>query len=270
MAYQKKTGPVSPAVESASSDIPVVKRKQVVQEGPQQKIYVIDSGGGVVFRISQNDVFVFDKETGQNRAIRYCPGERSVFADEQSPNAVRSDVVFREGTLLVDANKPNLAKFLDMHPGNKANGGGIFKLLELGKKVEVELDSEFLVHDAITLVREKGIDELIPVAMSLGINTDQGVKEIKHELLREAKARPRVFIDMFDNPVVKTRSMIIQAMDFQIISARGDGMYWYDSGRIIVSTPAGMDSVEVMTQFCMTDKGLPVTEELKKELSKIA
>jgi hypothetical protein len=59
-------------------------------------------------------------------------------------------------------------------------------------------------------------------------------------------------------------------MDFQIISARGDGMYWYDSGRIIVSTPAGMDSVEVMTQFCMTDKGLPVTEELKKELSKIA
>ena len=151
---------------------------------------MIDSGGGIVFRISQNEVAIFDAEVGYNRAIRYCPNERSIFVDEQSTNAVKSDVVFRDAMLMVSLDKPNLAAFLDKHPDNRANGGGVFRLLDTEKKVEVELDVEFLVHDAVALVREKGIDELIPVAMSLGFDTNRTVKEIRYDLLWEAKARP--------------------------------------------------------------------------------
>jgi len=237
MAYQKKSDLSAPAVEAVnSSAIPVVKRQK--DKAPQQKVYVIDSGGGIVFRISQNEVAIFDAEVGYNRAIRYCPNERSIFVDEQSTNAVRSDVVFRDGMLIVPLDKP--------------------------------LDVEFLVHDAVALVREKSIDELIPVALSLGFDTNRTVKEIRYDLLWEAKARPRQFIEMFDNPIVKTRSVIMQAVDFQILKAKKDGMYWLDSNSLITSTPAGMDSVEVMTQFCMTDRGIPVFEKLRDELSKLS
>jgi len=118
-------------------------------------------------------------------------------------------------------------------------------------------------------VREKSIDELIPVALSLGVDTDRNIKEIRYDLLREAKARPRQFIELFDNPIVKTRSVVMQAVDFQILNSKKDGMFWFDSNSLIVSTPAGLDSTEVMTQFCMTDKGSPVFEKLKEELSRL-
>ena len=269
MAYQKKTAPAAPAIEAVNaSQIPVVQR-QKKDKGPQVKVYVIDSGGGIVFRIPQNEIAIFDEKAGYNRAIRYCPNERSIFVDEQSSNAIKSDVVFRDGMLMVPVDKPNLAAFLDAHPENKANGGGVFRLMDTERKVEVELDTEFLVHDAVALVREKSIDELIPVALSLGHNTDRSVKEIRYDLLWEAKSRPRQFIELFDNPIVKTRSVVMQAVDFQILNSKKDGMFWFDSNSLIVSTPAGMNSVEVMTQFCMTDKGLPVFEKLKEELSRL-
>ena len=171
--------------------------------------------------------------------------------------------------LMVPVDKPNLAAFLDAHPENKVNGGGVFRLMDSEKKVEVELDVEFLMHDAVALVREKSIDELIPVALSLGVDTDRNIKEIRYDLLREAKARPRQFIELFDNPIVKTRSVVMQAVDFQILNSKKDGMFWFDSNSLIVSTPAGLDSTEVMTQFCMTDKGSPVFEKLKEELSRL-
>lgn len=270
MAYQKKTALAAPAIEALNaSEIPVVKRQEKKDKGPQTRVYVIDSGGGIVFRIPQNEVSIYDIEAGYNRAIRYCPNERSIFVDEQSSNAVRSDVVFREAMLAVTPDKPNLAAFLDAHPGNRSNGGGVFRLLDSERKIEVELDSEFLVHDAVAMVREKSIDELIPVALSLGLDTDRNVKEIRYDLLREAKARPRQFIELFDNPIVKTRSVVMQAVDFQILNSKKDGMYWLDSNSLIVSTPAGLDSTEVMTQFCMTDKGSPVFEKLKEELSQL-
>jgi hypothetical protein len=269
MAYQKKTALAAPAIEAVNaSGIPVVQR-QKKDKGPQVKVYVIDSGGGVVFRIPQNEIAIYDKQAGYNRAIRYCPNERSIFVDEQSGNAVKSDVVFRDGMLMVPVDKPNLSAFLDAHPENKVNGGGVFRLMDSEKKVEVELDSEFLVHDAVALVREKSIDELIPVALSLGVDTDRNIKEIRYDLLREAKARPRQFIELFDNPIVKTRSVVMQAVDFQILNSKKDGMFWFDSNSLIISTPAGLDSTEVMTQFCMTDKGSPVFEKLKEELSRL-
>jgi hypothetical protein len=270
MAYPKKTALAAPAIEAVNaSGIPVVKHQEKKDKGPQTRVYVIDSGGGIVFRIPQNEISIYDKEVGYNRAIRYCPNERSIFVDQQSANAVKSDVVFRDSMLAVTPEKPNLAAFLDAHPDNRANGGSIFRLLDSERKIEVELDSEFLVHDAVAMVREKSIDELIPVALSLGLDTNRNVKEIRYDLLREAKARPRQFIELFDNPIVKTRSVVMQAVDFQILNSKKDGMFWFDSNSLIVSTPAGLDSVEIMTQFCMTDKGLPVFEKLKEELSRL-
>ena len=85
----------------------------------------------------------------------------------------------------------------------------------------------------------------------------------------EAKSNPKRFIKMFDNPTVKTRSTIMNAVDFQIISAEDDGLRWYDSGNLIVSTPAGQDTLDVATRFCLTDKGASVFEEIERQLSKI-
>jgi len=156
-----------------------------------------------------------------------------------------------------------------LHPDNKANGGSIFEIVDTAKSAETELESEFSMLEAVSMVRDKSIDELLPVAMYLGINTNQKNMEIKRELLKEAKANPKRFIEMFDNPVVRTKSVIMSAIDFQILKADADGLKWFDSNRLIVATPAGQDTLDISTRFCLSEKGALVYEEIQNQLDKI-
>jgi hypothetical protein len=160
-------------------------------------------------------------------------------------------------------------KFLDLHPGNRTNGGGLFEEVNTEHKAQLDVDTEFILHDAIGLVRNKSIDELLPVAIYLGVDTNQKNAEIKRELLLEAKANPSKFIQLFDNPVVQVRASIKKAIDFQILRSKEDGMYWFDSGRLIISTPAGQDTVEVMARFCLSEKGSILYNELKSQLDRL-
>lgn len=258
-----------PSVVSAQSARVVRRNKEIEEQVSKVKIYVIESGGGIVFRIPQHDFSIFDEEKGYNRAIRYCPNERSIFTDEQPKDAVRQQVVFYEGQLIVGPERKNLQEYLDKHPLNVANGGGIFRVLENDKKAEKEVEDEFAKLDAVILVRDKSIDELLPVAMSLGINTNQKNIEIRRELLQEAKANPAKFMELFDSPAVKARAIVMQCVEFQILNAKPDGMYWYDSNRLIIACPAGQDTVEVMTRFCLTDKGSIVFNELQEQLDRL-
>ena len=232
------------------------------------KIYSIPSGGGIIATV-KSEAIIYDPETNTNRQIRYCPNEPSVFADEQSSFAVRKHVVFEGGLLLVPIEQPNLRKFLELHPGNRANGGGLFEEVNTEHKAELDINTEFVLHDAIGMVRNKSIDELMPIAIYLGMDTNQKNAELKRELLMEAKARPKRFIELFDNPTVAARAVVKKAVDFQLLNAREDGMYWFDSNRLIIATPVGQDTVSVMTQFCMTEKGGTVYETLKEELHKL-
>jgi hypothetical protein len=232
------------------------------------KIFTIPKGGGIIATI-KSEAIIYDSESNTNRQIRYCPNEPSIFADEQSNLAVRKHVVFENGLLMVQPTEPTLMKFLEMHPGNRANGGGLFEEVNTEHKAEMDINVEFILHDAIGLVRNKTVDELLPVAIYLGVDTNQKNAEIKRELLLEAKANPKRFIELFDNPTVASRATVKKAVDFQILMAREDGMYWFDSNRLIIANPVGQDAISVMTQFCLTEKGAQTYETLKEELQKL-
>lgn len=263
-----KAAPQAAPVSTVSTSKTKVKRN-LVDDAKRDKVYTINKGGGIWYKLKQNNITIFDEETGRVRQLRYSPNEMSVWADEQSENIIREQIVFISKNLLVQYTKPNLQKYLDLHPDNVANGGKVFHLVDTEKKATVELDKEFMTLDAVGMVRDKSIDELLPVAMYLGIDTNQKNMEIKRELLREAKANPKRFIEMFDNPVVKVKSTIMSAVDFQILRADQDGLKWYDSNRLIVATPAGQETIEIATRFCLSEKGAMVLDEIESQLSKI-
>ncbi len=79
----------------------------------------------------------------------------------------------------------------------------------------------------------------------------------------------RQLLGLFDNPQVKCRSAVVQATQYQILNAKKDGMYWYDSNRLIVIAPAGTDVIDVATRFFLTDKGASAYERVLDELEKI-
>ena len=77
--------------------------------------------------------------------------------------------------------------YLTVHPGNKANGGSLFAIIDTVKKAELDIDQEFLVNDAVNLIRTKELDDLLAVALAFNIDVDRPIAEIKHDLLIKQK-----------------------------------------------------------------------------------
>jgi type II secretory pathway pseudopilin PulG len=152
---------------------------------------------------------------------------------------------------------------------NQANGGNLFRQVDKNRDAEQELQQEFLLNDAISMVREKSIEELLPVAIFFGFNVNAPTSEIRFNLLNIAKKKPAEFIQSFDNPQVQARSIVKQAADYQFINLKPDGAYWFDSNTLIVSVPAGQDPLDVLTRFCLTEKGSAVFSNLEEKLSKL-
>tara|TARA_R110002033_G_scaffold41570_2_gene82246 strand:- start:470 stop:1300 length:831 start_codon:yes stop_codon:yes gene_type:complete len=264
----KRVQPDAPVASPApAKKKPSIKRKEQVKFN---KEFEIPKNGGVVFLLPQKGVTIYDNDKDTVREIRYCPNEPSIYIDEQSQNARREAITFREGRIFVPKDKPNLRLFLEAHPLNMANGGQLFK--EVNKKVEAEqeLKKEFLQNEAIMMVREKSIEELLPVAIYFNVNIDQPTSEIRFNLLRIAKKKPSEFIEAFDSPQVQVRSTVKQAADYQILNVKKDGVYWFDSNGLIVSVPVGQDPLDVMVRFCLTEKGSSVLSSLEERLERLA
>lgn len=225
--------------------------------------------GGITYMLPQSGITVFDEKIGQVREIRYCENMPSIYVDEQGEHARRSAVIFRDKNLLVPPTKPQLTEYLRAHPGNRENGGSLFYESRPQEKASNELSKEFAIVDAVSTVRDRKISELLPVAMMYGIDVSQQPSDIRYALLHQAKANPAKFMESFDSPMVKASAFIRQATDFQILRKKEDGYYWFDSNGLIVACPVGQDPVDVMTRFCMTERGAPVLMEIKDRLAKL-
>ena len=222
--------------------------------------------GGNVFMLSASEATIQDKDTGNIRVLRYCAGENSVWRDEQSEYATKSPIVFRDKNLFVKSEEHNLQRFLELHPGNMANGGSLFYMEDNSAKIEQTVDDEFLIHDAVTLLRSKDLDELMAVAISFSIDTDRPASEIKHDLLIKAKASPQSFIDSFDNPVVTMKAKLRQAEKMQIVKLDEDAIRWYDTNKVIIIVPPGKDPMDIFVRYCLTEAGSAIVSQIDKEL----
>ena len=267
-------------VENATVESPVVevtaskpKKKNIIKRKEDSTTHVefeIPSRAGVVYMLPQKGVTVFDSENDTVREIRYCPNEPSIYVDEQSDNAIKESVAFREGKLFVPKEKPNLRKFMESHPMNTANGGHIFRKVDKKKDASDELEKEFKVSEAVAMVRDKDINDLLPIALYFNVNINKPSSEIRFNLLRIAKSKPQDFIESFDSPSVTARSIVQQAKDYQIIEVKEDRCSWFDSKSMIVSVPVGQDPMDVMIRFCLTEKGSAVLSSLEERLEKLA
>tara|TARA_R110001583_G_scaffold61032_3_gene180836 strand:- start:2701 stop:3567 length:867 start_codon:yes stop_codon:yes gene_type:complete len=263
----------APVMEAPAKPQPVkkttrnIKRKEAILQHAE---YEIPKNAGIVYMLPQKGITVYDSDKDTVREMRYCPNEPSIWADEQGDKARKETVAFREGKLFVAKDKPNLRQFMDLHPMNIANGGKIFRQVDKKKDAEIELKKEFLLSEAVSMVRDKDINELLPIALYFGLNINVAVSEIRYNLLNIAKKKTQEFIESFDSPQVQVRSTIQQAKDYQIVNLKNDGCYWFDSNSLIVSVPAGQDSMDVMVRFCLTEKGAPVLSSLEERLDRLA
>lgn len=248
---------------------PAKKKVSLKRNEPDQfraRVYEIPTNHGIAYMIPQKGVTVYDEEKDTVREMRYCPNEPSIWVDEQSENAKKEAIVFRNGNLVVPREKPNLRAFLDKHPENMANGGRTFKEVNQAADAEEKLNQEMSQFEAISMIKSSEIEDLLAVALFFKVGIDRKVSEIKYDLLQIAKKNPDKFIKSFDDPAVKMKALVRQAKDYQIINVAKDSVRWFDSNSLIVSVPHGQNPEDILVRFLLTEKGASAVEDIEKQL----
>jgi len=224
---------------------------------------------GVTYMLPTSGFTIFDPETKTRREVRYAENESSIFKEEQGEFTIRKPIKFKMSELFVSSEYPALIKLLDMHYGNQKNGGSLFYRVDKVEESKKEVENDFAAADAIQMIRQKSLDELMPVVLHLGINTNQTTFEIKKDLLQFAKKDPNGFMKRFDSPLVKLKAIVQNAADFGILDIKEDGIYWFDSQKLILTNPEGKDARETMAVYLTTERGVSVLEELQRQLAEL-
>lgn len=240
-----------------------LKREEKSDKG---RVYEIPKNAGVAYMIKQRGVTVYDSLEDTVREIRYCPNEPSIWVDEQSSNARKESIIFRDGKLIVSKEKPNLRRFLEKHPDNIANGGSVFREMNVAVDAEKALEKEMSQFDAVSMLKSAEVEDMLAVALFFSVNIDRKLSEVKYDLLQIAKRSPSRFIQSFDDPAVKMKALVRQASNYQVISIKKDSVRWFDSNSLIVSVPHGQEPEDIMVRFLLTEKGASVVSEIEKQL----
>lgn len=231
---------------------------------------------------SKGNLLVWDEESGTNRAIRHCRNEKTIFIDEQSEHALVEPVIIEKGYLTVPARETITQDFLDIHPGNVANGGNVFEEVNEDKQAEEQIEREDLILDLKNAVREKqkdeeGIYELQALVATLkgsaAIASKMSSAELKREIYIAIENNPLRFSNgkgghtLFDR-AVKRKHLALLCIGSGVISTspNGKAYVWADTGSVITNIPAGVKPTDHLFEFLETDEGILVLEEMQKKL----
>lgn len=218
---------------------------------------------------------VYDPITKRNRVIRYAPGEQSIYKDEQPEKVVLGDIVFQNGSLIVDHRNPLLLEYLQASNYNKDNkdrmrgSKAVFAVLDQEANAKTQLDTEVEEIKAANAVLQMPFGELKAYARVLGVNINNGADMIRHDMLVLAKKAPASFMSGIDDPIVKRQQVLLDAVSFGVIEIGRRSMNWVmgEKRSLIIPIPLGENPARWVAEWTMNDKdGEDVYKEIEKKL----
>lgn len=217
---------------------------------------------------------IYDPITNQNRKIRYAPGEKSIFVDEQSENVKVSSIVFKNGTLMVRKTQPHLYEYMmacnanSDNPNRTGTKRGVFRLKDSSKDIVNNMQFAEKQMEAMNLVFNLDEEKLLAHAMVMGININRGLQEIKYDLKIMAEKDPAKFIEEFNDPKAEKKYHILLAEDYDIIGHDHYEYFWKRAGQkqTIVNIPIGKNPIDYFVNFLYEKDGEVVYSQILKEL----
>ena len=138
------------------------------------------------------------------------------------------------------------------------------------KQAENEVDRIELEVDALNIARNLDIEQAEAVLrVEFGSKVvSLSSKEIKRDLLRFAKRRPALFIELVNDENVMLRNFAIKAVEAKIIKLDADQrtFKWATNGRKLMTVPFDENPYSAMAAWFKTDEGLEVYKSIDKKL----
>ena len=201
------------AKKAPAKKVEVAPQQEVVAKAPtktqpakpsweiKDRTYILNSNKSpITFTItskhtSKHALLHFDKNTGEQKEIRYATNQSSPFVKEQQGEATLGHIIFKDGALFVPKEKQNLQKVLSLYHPLKNR---LYKELDQVEIAEDELDILELQIDALNAARGMDIDHAEAILrVELGSKVSKmSSKELKRDLLLFAKMSPGLFLDL--------------------------------------------------------------------------
>jgi hypothetical protein len=283
----KRKAVVPPSTSKVEAKAPLTEKKFVPQftnKGQEYKasVYILATNAKnprtkmpqypVVSLLKAEDI-IFDPETGENKKIRYVPGESSIFADDQPEGVrMREPIAFNNGFLFVDHTNPTLKKYLDTCNANGSNPHRIksksitFKEKDSEKDAQQKIAKVADVMDAVQSALKMPLNELIGYAKVLGIKTDKSVDEIRWDMKVQAEKNPTAFLAGMNDPRTEMKQLLLMAQESSIISMKKTGITWVSSGNTICVPAIGVKPIDRMVDFCSEGEGEQIYAEIERRL----
>ena len=229
----------------------------------------------VVSLIKAEDI-IFDPETGENKKIRYVPGEASIFAEDQPEGAkMREPITFNNGYLFVEHTNPTLKLYLDTCNANGSNPhrikskSVIFNIKNDEKTAKDRISQVADVMDAVQSALKMPLNELVGYAKVLGVNTNKSVDEIRWDMKIQAEKNPKGFLAGMNDPRTEMKQLLLMAEESGIISMKKSAVTWVSSGNTICVPAIGVKPIERMVDFCSEGEGEQIYSEIERRLKAI-
>lgn len=210
----------------------------------------------------------FDKETGEQKELRYATNQNSVFVNEQKGEVTLGHIIIKNGVLFVPKEKQNLQKLLSLyHPAlNKKYRE--FDPIQVANNDLEDIEAEL---DAMNMAREMDIDQAEAVLrVELGSKVSKMTsKEIKRDLMLFAKKNPGLFIELANDDNVQLRNTAIRAVEEGIINLSQDQrtFFWASNNRKLMTVPFDENPYSAMAAFFKTDEGIEIFRSIEKRLN---
>ena len=226
----------------------------------------------IVSLLKAEDI-IFDPVSGENKKIRYVPGETSIYADEQPETAkMREPIAFNNGFLFVDQTNPTLKKYLDTCNANGSNPHRIksknilFTLKDDQKSAQQKIEQVGTTMDAVQAALKMPLNDLIGYAKVLGIKTNKSVDEIRWDMKVQAEKNPKAFLAGMNDPRTTMKQLLIMAEESGIISMKKKAITWVASGNTICVPAIGVKPIERMVDYCSEGEGEQIYAEIERRL----
>jgi len=230
----------------------------------------------------RNTDVIFDEETETERNIRYLEGVNTIFEDEQehlsdSKKKSMPEIRFVQGILRVPANKTSLVKFLmSSNMFNKKKKRmehvlPVYTLVNFEEQEEQAINRAEVRMTAMKLAMDAPVEIMYPHAQFLGVRfknqfgEDRGEKAIRVDYLGFAETDPDTFSNTYNNPIVRVEYMIRKAVGINLIdlSVNKGQAIWGDTKKFIAQIPDKADPIKFLSEFCLTEKGKELYNQLK-------
>jgi len=257
-------------------ETPVVSKKQEIKKPTweiKDRTYLLQGNSTpLTFTLQSRDsrlypLLYFDKNTAEQKELRYATNHTSPFVQEQKGEATLGHIIFKDGILTVPKEKQNLQKLLSLYHPALNSKYYEFDSVEIA---EDELDDLEIQIDALTAARTMDIDQaeaIMRVELGSKVST-MSSKELKRDLLLFAKKNPYLFIELANDDNVHLRNIAIRATELDILRLSPDqrSFHWGSNDRKLMNVPFDENPYSAMAAWFKTDEGVEVYRSIEKNL----